>query len=314
MTSCLVTGGAGFIGSSIARVLLRRGDRVRILDDFSTGKRANLDGMAGPIELIEASILDEAALARAVDGVDVIFHEAAVASVASSMADPATTHEVNATGTLRVLEAARRGGVRRVVYAASAAAYGDSPVLPKVETMAAAPLSPYAAAKLAGELYCQVYAAGFGLETVCLRYFNVFGPRQDPMAEYAAVIPRFVSAALAGQGLTIYGDGEQSRDFCFIDDVVEANLAAASRPGIAGGIFNVATGTAVSLNQIVRALEELVSHSIQVTRAARRAGDVMHSRADVSAARSRLGFEAATPLAEGLRKTVEWFAAGARPA
>ncbi|HEY8925346.1 MAG TPA: NAD-dependent epimerase/dehydratase family protein, partial [Polyangia bacterium] len=165
MTSCLVTGGAGFIGSSIARVLLRRGDRVRILDDFSTGKRANLDGMAGPIELIEASILDEAALARAVDGIDVVFHEAAVASVASSMADPAATHEVNATGTLRILEAARRAGVRRLVYAASAAAYGDSPVLPKVETMAPTPLSPYAAAKLAGELYCQVYAAGFGIET-----------------------------------------------------------------------------------------------------------------------------------------------------
>jgi len=314
MTSCLVTGGAGFIGSSIARVLLRRGDRVRILDDFSTGKRANLDGMAGPIELIEASILDEAALARAVDGIDVIFHEAAVASVASSMADPGKTHEVNATGTLRVLEAARRAGVRRVVYAASAAAYGDSPVLPKVETMAPTPLSPYAAAKLAGEMYCQVFAAGFGVETVCLRYFNVFGPRQDPMAEYAAVIPRFVSAALAGQGVTIYGDGEQSRDFCFIDDVVEANLAAASRPGISGGVFNVATGTAVSLNQIVRALEGLVSRPIPVTRAARRAGDVMHSRADVGAARTGLGFEAATPLDDGLRKTVDWFAGAARPA
>jgi len=314
MTSCLVTGGAGFIGSSIARVLLRRGDRVRILDDFSTGKRANLDGMAGPIELIEASILDEAALARAVEAIDVIFHQAAVASVASSMADPAATHEVNATGTLRVLEAARRAGVRRLVYAASAAAYGDSPVLPKVETMAPAPLSPYAAAKLAGELYCQVYAAGFGVETVCLRYFNVFGPRQDPTAEYAAVIPRFVSAALAGEGVTIYGDGEQSRDFCFIDDVVEANLAAASRPGISGGVFNVATGTAVSLNQIVRALEGVVSRPIPVTRTARRPGDVMHSRADVAAARTRLGFEAATALGEGLRKTVEWFAGPARPA
>jgi UDP-glucose 4-epimerase len=309
MSSCLVTGGAGFIGSSIAGALLRRGDRVRIIDDFSTGKRSNLADMAGPVELIEGDIRDGAALARALDGIEIVFHEAAIASVAFSMADPVAVHETNAGGTLGLLQAARRAGTRRVVYAASSAAYGDSPVLPKVETMATAPLSPYAASKLAGELYCQVFAAAYGLETVCLRYFNVFGPRQDPASEYAAVIPRFVAAALAGGGVTIYGDGTQSRDFCFIDDVVDANLRAAAAPGAAGGVFNVATGAAVTLNELVGALGKLLSRPIPITYAPRRAGDVLHSRADVSAARERLGFEAATPFLVGLQKTVAWFTA-----
>jgi UDP-glucose 4-epimerase len=288
--------------------LLRRGDRVRILDDFSTGKRENLLEMAGPIELVEGDIRDDATLARALDGVEVAFHEAAIASVAFSMTDPETTHDTNAGGTLKLLKAARRAGVRRVVYAASSAAYGDSPVLPKVETMAASPLSPYAASKLAGELYCQVFAAAYGLETVCLRYFNVFGPRQDPASDYAAVIPRFVAAALGGKGVTIFGDGTQSRDFCYIDDVVDANLAAAATPGIGGGVFNVATGTAVSLNELVATLGRILSRTIPITYAPRRAGDVLHSRADVSAATERLAYTAATSLSSGLKKTVDWFA------
>lgn len=309
MSSYLVTGGAGFIGSSIARSLLRRGDRVRILDDFSTGKRENLHDMAGPVELIEADLLDQTALDRSLDGVEIVFHQAAIASVGFSMANPDATHDTNATGTLRLLGAARRAGVRRVIYAASSAAYGDSPELPKVETMTPAPLSPYAASKLVGEIYCQVFASAYGLETVSLRYFNVFGPRQDPTSEYAAVIPRFVSAALAGEGVTIFGDGTQSRDFCFIDDVVEANLTAAATPGIGGGVFNVATGVSVSLNEMVRVLKGIVSRPIKVTHAPRRAGDVLHSRADVSAAEARLNFRAATSFAVGLRKTVDWFTA-----
>src|SRR5438552_6424261 len=309
MSSYLVTGGAGFIGSSIARSLLRRGDRVRVLDDFSTGKRENLHDMAGPVELIEADLLDEAALERSLDGVEIVFHQAAIASVAFSMANPDATHDTNATGTLRLLGAARRAGVRRVIYAASSAAYGDSPALPKVETMTPAPLSPYAASKLVGEIYCQVFASAYGLETVSLRYFNVFGPRQDPTSEYAAVIPRFVTAALAGEGVTIFGDGTQSRDFCFIDDVVEANLTAAVTPGIGGGVFNVATGVSVSLNDMVGVLKGIVSRPIKVTHAPRRTGDVLHSRADVTAAEARLKFRAATSFAVGLRKTVDWFTA-----
>lgn len=307
MSSCLVTGGAGFIGSSIARVLLRRGDRVRILDNFSTGKRENLHEMAGPVELIEGDLLDNAALDRALDGVELVFHQAAIASVAFSMTHPEVSHDTNATGTHRLLGGARRAGVRRVIYAASSAAYGDSPALPQVETMAPAPLSPYAASKLAGEIYCQVFTSAYGLETVSLRYFNVFGPGQDPTSEYAAVIPRFVTAALAGEGITIFGDGTQSRDFCFIDDVVEANLAAAATPGIGGAVFNVATGTAVSLNEMVRALGTILSRPIPVTHAPRRTGDVLHSRADVRAAKAHLGFRATTSFRVGLRKTVDWF-------
>src|SRR4029079_11853028 len=214
----LVTGGAGFIGSSIARALIARGDGVRIIDNFSTGKRENLAEIADRIELLEGDIRDDKLLAKAIAGVEVVYHEAAIASVPQSMAEPLENHAVNATGTMRVLEAARRAGVRRVVYAASSAAYGDEPTLPKVETMAPAPISPYGATKLAGEVAMQVYARAFGLETVCLRYFNVFGPRQDPKSEYAAVIPKFVTAALAGKQPRIFGDGKQSRDFCHIDN------------------------------------------------------------------------------------------------
>ncbi|HEY4394938.1 MAG TPA: SDR family oxidoreductase [Polyangia bacterium] len=307
--SCLVTGGAGFIGSALARALLARGDRARVIDNFFSGKRENLAEVAKDVELVEGDIRDEAALARALAGVELVFHQAAIPSVPRSLADPIASHDANATGTLKVLAAAKKAGARRVIYAASSSAYGDTPTLPKVETMRPLPLSPYAVSKLAGEHYCQVYAGAFGLETVSLRYFNVFGPRQDPKSEYAAVIPRFLTSAQAGQGVTIYGDGTQSRDFCFIDNTVEANLAAAAAPGVSGQVFNVACGTATSLNDVVRLVAEIVGHPVPVTYAPGRVGDVKHSLADVAAARTRLGYRGAISFAEGLQRTAAWYAA-----
>jgi len=303
----LVTGGAGFIGSAISRALLSRGDRVRILDNFSTGRRSNLTEIAKDIDLIEGDVRDEAALAKALADVEVVYHEAAIPSVPRSLVDPLGSHDSNATATLKLLNQAKKSGVRRVVYAASSSAYGDTPVLPKVETMSPAPLSPYAVAKLTGEYYLQVYAGAYGLETVSLRYFNVFGPRQDPASEYAAVIPRFITAALEGKGVTIYGDGTQSRDFCFIDNTVAANLAAAHVPGASGKVFNVACGTATSLNEVVKQLEPLLGHPIPVTYAPRRVGDVMHSLADIELAKTVLGYTSAVSFSEGLRKTLEWY-------
>ena len=307
-TPCLVTGGAGFIGSSLARALVARGDRVRVIDDLSSGRRENLADISKEIELIEADIRDEVALASALDGIELVFHEAAVPSVPRSLADPLRSHEANATGTLELLHAAKKAGVRRLVYAASSSAYGDTPTLPKVETMRPMPLSPYAVSKLAGEHYCQVFAGAYGLETVCLRYFNVFGPHQDPQSEYAAVIPRFVTAALGGQGVTIYGDGTQSRDFCFIDNTVEANLAAGSASGVSGGVFNVACGAAIDLNDVVKVVGEIVGHPVPITYAPGRVGDVKHSLADITAARERLGYRGAISFAEGLRRTIAWYA------
>jgi UDP-glucose 4-epimerase len=304
-----VTGGAGFIGSSIARRLVERGDRVRVIDDLSSGKRANLGEAVerGEIELVEASILDEAALSRVVAGVDVVFHEAAISSVSRSLAEPLTIHEVNATGTLRVLVAAQKAGVRRVVYASSASAYGDSPEPRKAETLLPRPLSPYAASKLAGEHYCAIFHAVFGLETVALRYFNVFGPQQDPASEYAAVIPRFVLAALQGRPATVFGDGEQTRDFCYVDDVVAANLAAAAAPQAAGGVFNIATGHPTSLNQILALLGEIVGRPVAHLFEPSREGDIRHSLADVARAERALGYKSTVSLVEGLRRTLEWY-------
>ena len=309
-SSYLITGGAGFIGSSIARALLARGEKVRIVDNFFSGKRENLTDVAADIELIEGDIRDQATMARASAGVEVVFHEAAIPSVPRSLADPISSNDVNITGTLNVLHEAKRAGVRRVVYAASSSAYGDTPTLPKIETMRPSPLSPYAVGKLAGEHYCQVFAGAYGLETVCLRYFNVFGARQDPKSEYAAVIPRFVTAGLAGQGVTIFGDGKQSRDFCYIDNTVEANLAAAAAPAASasGQVFNVACGAATTLNDVVRLIGEALGRTIPVTHAERRVGDVMHSLADISAARAGLGYTAAVDFREGLRRTIAWYA------
>jgi len=308
-SSCLVTGGAGFIGSSLARALVARGDRVRVIDNLSSGRRENLADISKDLELIEADIRDEAALEGALDGIELVFHEAAVPSVPRSLADPMGSHDANATGTLKLLQAAKRAGVRRVIYAASSSAYGDTPTLPKIETMRPMPLSPYAVSKLAGEHYCQVFAGAYGLETVCLRYFNVFGPHQDPQSQYAAVIPRFVTAALGGQAVTIYGDGTQSRDFCFIENTVEANLAAGSAPAadVSGRVFNVACGAATTLNDVVKQLGELLGKKIEITYSPGRVGDVKHSLADITEARTRLGYKAAVSFAEGLKRSVAWY-------
>ena len=308
-SSYLVTGGAGFIGSSISRALLARGDKVRVLDNFFSGKRENLADVAADVELIEGDIRDTSTVARACAGVEVVFHEAAIPSVPRSLADPISSNDVNITGTLTVLHEAKRAGVRRVVYAASSSAYGDTPTLPKIETMRPAPLSPYAVSKLAGEHYCQVFAGAYGLETVCLRYFNVFGPRQDPKSEYAAVIPRFVTAGLTGKGVTIYGDGTQSRDFCFIENTVEANLAAGGAPAAdaSGRVFNIACGAATTLNDVVKQLGELLGKKIEITYAPGRVGDVKHSLADITEARTRLGYKAAVSFAEGLKRSVAWY-------
>ena len=289
-----------------------QGDSVRILDNFLSGKRENLADMADRVELLEGDILDDDALTKAMRGVEVVFHQAAIPSVPRSMAAPIASHDTNATGTLRVLEKARQSGVRRVVYAASSSAYGDAPTMPKVETMRPLPLSPYAAAKLAGEQYCQAYARAYGLETVCLRYFNVFGPRQDPFSEYAAVIPRFITWGMAGKTLTIHGDGTQSRDFCFIDNTVEANLKAATAPAgdVSGRVFNVACGAATSLNDVVVQIGEILGRRLDVHHGPSRAGDVKHSLADISLARQHLGYSAAISFAEGLRRTARWYLNG----
>jgi UDP-glucose 4-epimerase len=305
----LVTGGAGFIGSSLVRALANRGDTVRVIDNFSSGRRENLAGLSG-VEIFDGDIRDDEVVARAADGVSVIFHEAAIPSVPRSVAEPLPTNEVNVTGTLKVLLAARRAGVRRVVYAASSSAYGDTPTLPKVETMPPAPLSPYAVSKLAGEYYCRTFSSVYGLETVCLRYFNVFGPRQDPESQYAAVVPRFLTAALNGEPARVFGDGNQSRDFCFIDNVVSANLLAAQAPAASGQVFNVACGTAASLNDVLALIEELLGRPVPRTYDAGRAGDVRHSLADISLARLVLGYEPTIQLAEGLRRTLAWFQRG----
>jgi nucleoside-diphosphate-sugar epimerase len=309
MSLCLVTGGAGFIGSSLARALIARGDRVRVIDNFSSGKRENLADIADRVELVEGDILDDRALARAIEGVELVFHEAAIPSVPKSMAEPIENHAANATGTLRVLEQARRAGIRRLVYAASSAAYGDDPQLPKIETMPPAPISPYGGSKLAGEQYAQIYARAYGVETVCLRYFNVFGPRQDPASEYAAVIPKFITAALAGKQPRIFGDGSQSRDFCFIDNIIEANFkaAVADARAVSGGVFNVACGQATDLNRVVALIGDFLGQKLSAIYEDERAGDIKHSWADITAARTRLGYTAGISFAEGLGRTIDWY-------
>jgi UDP-glucose 4-epimerase len=303
----VITGGAGFIGSALARALVARGDDVSVLDNFSSGKRENLRDLAGSLAVVEGDILDAGLLDRVFAGAEVVFHEAAIPSVPRSLAAPVASHNANATGTLSVLEAARRCQVRRVVYAGSSSAYGEPPSLPVVETMAPAPLSPYAVSKLAGEHYCRVYARVFGVEAVILRYFNVFGPRQDPTSQYAAVIPRFITAALDGLAPTVYGDGEQSRDFCFIDNVVAANLGAADAEGASGKVFNIACGTGTSLNRVLALLGEALGRPVSARHEPARAGDVRHSLADISQAKAVLGYTAAVDFPTGLRRTLAWF-------
>jgi UDP-glucose 4-epimerase len=303
----LVTGGAGFIGSHIVTALAERGDEVRVLDNLSTGRRENLAHLTHKVELIEGDLQDRSKVEQAVKGVDVVFHQAALASVPRSVERPMDSHAACATGTLQVLDAARRAAVRRVVYAGSSSAYGNQPFMAKREFDIPSPLSPYAAAKLAGEAYCMAFTASYGLETVVLRYFNVFGPRQDPDSEYSAVIPKFVVAMLAGKRPTVFGDGLQSRDFTYVANVVHGNLAAAERPEAAGRVLNVACGRQFSLLELIASINRVLGTKIEPTFAPPRTGDVRESLADISAARQCLGYEPAIDFDEGLRRSIEYY-------
>lgn len=304
----VVTGGAGFIGSHIASALSASGARVRVLDDLSTGHRENLEEIGGEIDFIEGSVADANVLRKALEGAELVFHEAAIPSVPRSVAEPTQTHIASVDGTFSLLLAARDRKVRRVVYAASSSAYGDQPTLPKSEQMAPDPLSPYAVAKLVGEYYCQVFTRVYGLETVSLRYFNVFGPRQDPGSQYSGVVSRFISALLGNERPMIYGDGEQSRDFTYIENVVAANLSAANATGAAGKVINIANGARVTLNELLAVLKELTGkQDVTAEYLEPRVGDVRHSLADITMARELLGYESKVDLREGLKRTIEWW-------
>ncbi len=305
----LVTGGAGFIGSHVVEHLLRDGHRVRVLDNFSSGRREHLTFAKADsrLEIIEGDLRDAGAVVAAARAVEVIFHQAAMRSVPRSVDDPLGANENNVTGTLNLLTAAREAGVRRVVYASSSSIYGDRPDLPKREDQPPAPISPYAVSKLAGELYCAAWSRLYGLETVGLRYFNVFGPRQDPESQYAAVIPRFITWALRGEALEVHGDGTQSRDFTHIDNVVEANLLAASAAGVAGETFNVGCGSRVSLLEIIGFLEGILGRKLERRYTPPRQGDVPHTQADIGKAKRFLGYVPLVEFEEGLRRTVEYF-------
>ena len=314
MAVYLITGVAGFIGSALARALLQAGDEVRGVDNFSTGRRENIAEISSRIDLRELDLSQHSsALEDACRGVDFILHHAAVPSVPRSVEDPLGSHRANLDGTLHLLMAARQAAaghrLKRVVYAASSSAYGETPTLPKREDMRPAPISPYAVSKLAGELYMQSFYRVYGIETVCLRYFNVFGPRQDPSSQYSGVMPKFVARMLRQEAPTIYGDGEQTRDFTYVDNVVSANLlACAAEPSkVAGQTFNVANGQRVSVNQMFAALKQLIGFSGQPDYQPQRSGDILHSLADISRAQSNLGYKVKVDFAEGLRRTVEWY-------
>jgi UDP-glucose 4-epimerase len=311
-SSRLVTGGAGFIGSHVVERLLKDGHRVRILDNFSSGRRENLDvakGAGDTLEVIEGDLRDLAAVERAVRGVDVIYHQAAMRSVPRSIDDPLGANDNNVNGTLHVLEAARRHGVKRVVYASSSSVYGDNPELPKREDQAVSPISPYAVSKAAGEQYARVWTKLYGVETVGLRYFNVFGPRQDPKSEYAAVLPRFILWGLRGEPLEVHGDGTQSRDFTYIDNVVEANILAGQAPDASGEAFNVGCGERTSLLDVIAMLEAIVGRTLERRHTPGRGGDVPHTMADVSKAKRLMGYTPLVGFAEGFRRTVAYFRA-----
>src|SRR5262245_13718638 len=306
MTVCLVTGGAGFVGSHLVEALVARGDTVRVLDNFSTGDPANLDKVRQEVEVIEGDLTDLETVRRAVRGVEVIFHQGALASVPRSVADPQATHAACVNGTLHVLQAAREAGVRRVVYAASSSAYGASTKLPKSESDPTLPLSPYAAAKLAGEHYCAAFTHVYGLETVRLRYFNVFGPRQSPDSPYAAVIPLFLQAMLEGCSPAVHGDGQQSRDFTFVEDVIQANLLAAEAPGVSGKVYNVACGRRTSLLELIALMNRLLGTDILPSYRDPRPGDVRHSQADIARAQAELGYQPRTDIERGLRRCLDY--------
>lgn len=307
MARNLITGGAGFIGSNLARALVDLGDQVVVLDDFSTGKAANLEGLDSHVEVIKGSVCDFQLVKRAMRDVDHVFHHAAVVSVTRSVDDPVTTNAVNVGGTVNCLMAARDAGVKRFVFAASSSAYGNSPSLPKREDMKPDPLSPYAVSKITGEFYARVFHKIYGLNTVCLRYFNIFGPHQDPLSPYAAVVPIFITRLMRGESPIIYGDGEQSRDFTYIANAVEANLLAAKAPQAPGEVFNVACSTRFSLNQLVRKLQDLTHTAIPPTYAPARPGDVLHSQGDIERASQMLGYKPKVTFDEGLAATVQWF-------
>lgn len=306
MAFYLVTGGAGFIGSHLTDELVSRGHQVRVVDSFITGKRQNLAHVQG-VELLEGDLADVGVARRAVEGVEFVLHQAAIPSVPRSVEDPLTSHRANINAVLNVLLAAREAGVRRVVYAGSSSAYGDTPTLPKVESMPPAPLSPYALQKLVGEQYCQLFTRLYGLETVTIRYFNVFGPRQDPSSPYSGVISLFITALSEGRAPTIYGDGEQTRDFTYVANVVDGVLRACEAPGVAGDVLNVATGSRISINGLFRALRDLIGARVEPVYAPARAGDVRDSQADITKARRLLAYEPLVGFEEGLKKTVDWY-------
>ena len=306
MAHYLVTGGAGFIGSHLAEELVRRGERVRVADSLITGKRHNLAHLP-QVEFVEGDLADPDVARRAVQGVEYVLHQAAIPSVPRSVEDPVTSNRANIDASLNVLVAARDARVKRVVYAGSSSAYGNQPALPKVETMPTAPLSPYALQKLVAEQYCQMFTALYGLETVTIRYFNVFGPRQDPSSPYSGVISLFISALCEGRRPTVYGDGEQTRDFTYVANVVDGVLRACHAPAASGEVINVATGGRISLNQLFRTIRDLVHADVEPVYEAPRAGDVRDSQADISKARRILGYEPVVPFEDGLEKTVAWY-------
>jgi len=310
----VVTGGAGFIGSNVVRALLVAGHEVVVVDNLSTGSRENLADVERDIHFVQGDVRDRDLMGRLLRGTDYVFHQAALPSVPRSVADPWSANDHNLNGTLSVLLAARDAGVARVVYASSSSVYGDTPVLPKRESMPATPLSPYAITKYVGELYCEAFHRLYGLETVALRYFNVFGPRQNPDSQYAAAIPRFITALLQGEPPVVYGDGEQTRDFTYVDDVVAANLAAAAAPAaaVAGRVFNIGRGTRISLNQLLQELQAIIGTHLTPVYTDQRPGDVRDSEADIAQARAAFGYAPRASLREGLECTVAWFAAQMR--
>jgi nucleoside-diphosphate-sugar epimerase len=314
MAKYLVTGAAGFIGSSLVRALLERGEQVRGVDNFSTGRRENLTEILHRMDFREADILDLDAMHKACEGVDYVLHQAAIPSVPKSVLDPVGSNQANVDGTLNVLVAARDAKVKRVVYAASSSVYGDKPTLPKHEGMNPDPISPYAVAKLASEFYMVSFYRCYGLETVCLRYFNIFGPRQDPSSPYSGVLAKFSMQMLRGEQPTIFGDGETSRDFTFIDNAVSANLLACTAPAqeCAGRVFNCATGRRVTLNETFEAMKKLTGFTGTVKYAPERSGDIKHSLADISLAQKHLGYKVLVNFEDGLRRTVEWYKSQAK--
>ena len=310
MSTYLVTGGSGFIGSNLVAMLLQKGETVRVLDNFATAQRSNLAPFADQIDIVEGDIRSYHLVRDAVQGVDYVLHQAALPSVPRSVRDPITTNEVNVLGTLNLLQAARDAGVKRLVSASSSSVYGDSKVLPKEEGMSSNPLSPYAISKLAAEQYCQSFARLYGFETVCLRYFNVFGPRQDPTSQYSAVIPLFITKILNGETITIHGDGSQSRDFSFIDNVTQANYLASQAPNVSGETINIACGARHTLIDLVGSIAQLTQKEPDVIYDKARTGDVPHSQADISKARRLLNYEPVVDFKSGLEKTIDWYVNG----